>query len=285
MLKRTDGIVLKSTVFGEADLIVTYLTSDYGLLKAFAKSPRKIRSRFGSSLEPLTYAKISVLGKEESNLPRLTQSDIIRPFYSLREDFTCLLNISEILELNLNFLPEKEPHPEIFKLLLNILAKLEANSSNRLYYLYYKIRFLEITGYSPRLDACGRCGASVEYGETEKRRNGESEKQKNKGFDSGSPAPRLSDSPAHHNFYVSHGSIICRKCTAEGDEPIRLSTSALRFYRSLLKWSSAAIDRIIPPEALLSEIEGVINSHTRHVLGPPRSSYTAIRKNTSGITS
>ncbi len=263
MLKRTDGIVLKSTVFGEADLIVTYLTSDYGLLKAFAKSPRKIRSRFGSSLEPLTYSRISMLGKEESNLPRLTQSDIIRPFYSLREDFKCLLNISEILELNLNFLPERESHPEIFRLLLNMLTKLEFNCSNRLYYLYFKIRFLEITGYSPRLDACGRCGDTVEHGRPAERKNG--------------------GPPAHHNFYVSHGSIICQKCIAEGDEPISLSTSALRFYRSLLKWNPAAIDRIIPPESLLSEIEGIINSHIRYVLGPPRSSYGAVRKDTARI--
>lgn len=254
MLKRTEGIVLKSTVFGEADLIVTYLTSDYGLLKAFAKSPRKIRSRFGSSLEPLTYARISVLGKEESNLPRLTQSDIIRPFHKLREDFRSLVNISEILELNLNFLPEKEPHPEIFRLLLGILARLEADSGKRLYYLYYKMRFLEITGYSPKLDACGRCSDGTSPGDT-----------------------------AHHNFYVSHGSIICRKCIAEGDDPIKLSNSALKFYRSLLKWNPAALDRIIPPAQFLSEIEGVINSHLRYVLGPPRASYDTMRKAASGI--
>jgi DNA repair protein RecO (recombination protein O) len=47
MLHRTEGIVLKTTPFGEADLIVTYLTRDCGILKTFAKSPRKIKSRFG----------------------------------------------------------------------------------------------------------------------------------------------------------------------------------------------------------------------------------------------
>ncbi|MCC6346001.1 MAG: DNA repair protein RecO, partial [Nitrospirales bacterium] len=122
MLKRAKGIVLRSTVFGEADLIVTYLTPEYGLLKAFAKSPRKVKSRFGSSLEPLTYSLISFLGKEESTLPRLTQADIIRPFQTLREDFRKFLALSELLELNLSFLAERDPHPDIFMLLLTTLS-------------------------------------------------------------------------------------------------------------------------------------------------------------------
>ena len=108
MLKRTEGIVLKTIPFGEADLIVTYLTYDFGLIKAFAKSPRKIKSRFGSSLEPLTYSKISFWGKEDANLPRLTQSDIILPFKSIRERLDCFLKASEIIELTVNTLPEHE---------------------------------------------------------------------------------------------------------------------------------------------------------------------------------
>jgi len=59
MLQKTEGLVLKTSLFGEADLIVTYLTKDCGILKTFAKSPRKIKSKFGSSLEPLTYSKIA----------------------------------------------------------------------------------------------------------------------------------------------------------------------------------------------------------------------------------
>ncbi len=58
MLKRTEGIVLRTIPFGEADLIVTYLTPDFGIIKLFAKSPRKTKSRFGSSLEPLSLVKV-----------------------------------------------------------------------------------------------------------------------------------------------------------------------------------------------------------------------------------
>lgn len=243
MLKRTEGIVLKSSPFGEADLIVTYLTSDYGLLKVFAKSPRKIKSRFGSSLEPLTYSRIAFIGKEDANLPRLTQSDIIKAFHLLRDDLKCFLSVSEMLELSLGFLPEKETNLKVFKLLLDTLSRLESDCNNKLYYLYYKIRFLEITGYSPRFDACGRCGI---------------------------PVHRFTNSPIH-NFYVSHGSIMCEKCIGDREGSIRMTDSTLKFYRSLLKWSLSNINRVRAPEFFLSEVNNVINSHIAYILGSPKS--------------
>ncbi|MBF0557190.1 MAG: DNA repair protein RecO [Nitrospirae bacterium] len=256
MLKRTHGIVLKSSIFGEADLIVTYLTPHFGLLSAFAKSPRKIKSRFGSSLEPLTYSRISFFGKEEAALPRLTQSDIIKPFHSLRNDFNCLLKVSEILELCLNFLPKREPAPDIFRLLLHMMTTLESDADNKLLYLYYKMRFLHTIGYLPGLSVCGKCG-------------------------SGALKNRENESV---HFYITHGSVICNRCfiddgypgptksreTFRGDSSICMSHGALRFHESLLKWNPSALGRINAPKNLVEELTGVIDAHIRHVLGPSR---------------
>lgn len=239
MLKRTEGIVLKNSLFGEADLIVTYLTRDYGLLRVFAKSPRKIKSRFGSSLEPLTYSKISFIGKEDASLPRLTQSDIIRTFHILRDDLKRLLNVSEILELSLKFMPEREPHFAAFRLLLGTLDKLESDCDNEIYILYYKIKFLEIAGYAPKLDMCGRCGTIFYNGSY----NG------------------------HNNFYVSHGSIICEKCIRDREGSIRLSDGTVRLYNSIVKWRLSNINRVRAPAYMLSEIGRLINSHVDYILG------------------
>lgn len=245
MLKRTCGIVLKNTVFGEADLIVTYLTPNYGLLKAFAKSPRKVRSRFGSSLEPLTYARISFFGKEEASLPRLTQSDIIKPFHALRCDFKRLLNVSEILELCINFLPEREPAPEIFKLLLHMMTMLESNADNKLFYLFYKMRLLQSAGYAPRLAACGKCGTHTD-------------------------SPKSLETFEYHNFYVPHGTVICSRCFNGEGKFVRLSNSALRFHESLLKWDPSAIDRVNAPGHLVEELMDIIDAHISYMLGPSR---------------
>ncbi|MBI4690291.1 MAG: DNA repair protein RecO [Nitrospirae bacterium] len=233
MLKRTEGIVLKTIPIGEADLIVTYLTYDFGLIKAFAKSPRKIKSRFGSSLEPLTYSKISLWGKEYANLPRLTQSDIVMSFRCIREKLDCFLKVSEIIELTLTFLPEAEINKKIFMLLLNTLRTMEKDCNMLLTVIFYKVRFLDIVGYSPKLDGCARCGKS--------------------GF----------------SFYISQGAIICEKCAKGMNSPIRLSPGSVKFYESLRSWNDSIIGRLKPSNSLLSELSGMINDHITYTLSRP----------------
>jgi DNA repair protein RecO len=105
-------------------------------------------------------------------------------------------------------------------------------------YLHHKIKFLQIAGYSPKLDACGRCS-------------------------------RLLPRNGHHRFYVSQGSLLCRECVDERSDSIELSESALKFYKSLLQWHSSSLCRIRAPERLLSEVKGLINAHIRYRAGGP----------------
>ncbi len=257
MLRRTEGIVLRTIPFGEADLIVTYLTPDFGLLKTFAKSPRKIKSRFGSSLEPLTHSRISFWGKEDAALPRLTQSDIIHPFQSIRDTLDCFLKVSEIVELTIYFIPERDANKKVYSLLLNTLHDIENNSPSpyfsppqaegkggfsggNLLINHYKIKFLKFVGYAPKLDACGRCGKSG------------------------------------HSFYIAHGSILCEACAKGIDLPIRLSPAVIKLYANLLTWDTTKVKRIRPSDKLLSELSDIINMHIKYILAKPLKSEAFI---------
>lgn len=239
MLSRTEGIVLKSSVYGEADLIVTYLTGDHGIVKVFAKSPRKTKSRFGSSLEPLTYSKISWIGKEDANLPRLTQSDIITPFYALREDYHSFIRLCGILELITRFLPERDPNPDIFCLLHKLLSTIKPGEENNLYYLYFKVSFLGLSGYLPKLDECGRC------------------------------SKKSAMDKAAARFYVSHGALMCESCAADKSEAISVSPGALRFYLSFIKWQFSNIGRVKAPAPLVSEMTDLIDTHIKYISSRP----------------
>lgn len=238
MIKRTEGIVLKNFPYGDADLIVTYITRDFGILKVFAKSPRKTKSRFGSSLEPLTYSKISFIGKEDVNLPRLTQSDIIKPFQSLREDFKCLYDISEIIKIFLAFHPERDGDIGAFKFFLDMLSQLESSPKKDILYLYYKLKMLEISGYLPMLQVCGICESDIMNSES---------------FD------------FQIDFYPSHGSIICKRCINRIDNSIKVSRGALIFQKSVIRWNPSSIDRIKAPEIFISELSNIINVHVSYL--------------------
>jgi DNA repair protein RecO (recombination protein O) len=234
VLRSSEGIVLKTFPYGEADLIVTYLSRDYGLIKAFAKSPRKIKSRFGSSLEPLTYSRISLRGKEDAALPRLTQSDIIKPHQVLRESYSCFMKLLGMLELTLHFMPEAEPNPGVFRLLLQVLDMMEGECTD-LSALLYKIRMLGLAGYSPRLKGCARCGK------------------------------------AGRKFYVSHGSIICEDCIGDLSEEERrgarpLSHGSIKLYETLLTWDISKLSRVKASPGMIKELAGMLDSHVEYTL-------------------
>lgn len=237
MLRRSEAIVLRTTPFSEADLIVTALTLDYGLIKAFAKSPRKTNSRFGSSIEPLTYSRIAFWGREDANLPRLTQSDIVKPFQPIRDRMGLFFKVMEMIELTLNLLPEREAHRDIFHLLLSILTMLDGDSSgdnsSDLAILLYKIRFLDMVGYGPRLEGCARCGKSG------------------------------------YNFYISHGSIICGICAKGMDTPMRLSPGVIKSYDTLRRWDMAKIGRIKLSRMMLSELSVMLDTHIQYTVAKP----------------
>jgi DNA repair protein RecO (recombination protein O) len=228
MLQRTEGIVLKTSPFGEADLIVTYITKDCGILKTFAKSPRKIKSRFGSSLEPLTYSRISFWGKEDSSLPRLVQSDIIYPFHSLRSSLKSFLRVSEIFELTLNVVPERDTGSRVYSLLVHTLRAMEGYQTELLM-LFYKLKLLEIAGYFPGLGGCGRCGQKGNL------------------------------------FYLSHGTVLCNRCS-KGQRPLKtLSPAVIRLCANLKEWDMDKLNRIKPDEKMLQELTALIDEHTKYI--------------------
>jgi len=233
MLFRTEGIVLKTQKYGDADLIVTYFTLERGALKAFAKSPRKIKSRFGSSLEPFTHAKIALFGKEQTSLPKLTQSDIIHSFQGLRDDLDNFISVSKHVELIITMMHEAEPNKKIFSLFLNtsnIIEKTRDRIKRDAISLIFQIRLLDILGYRPRLGSCGRCG----------RKKG--------------------------NFYISHGTALCEKCGSKMEKSLELSQGAISFYAHASTWPISNILRLTPSSQLLSQLSSAIDEHITYLL-------------------
>jgi len=225
---RTEGIVLRSRPLGEADLIVEYLTRDFGIQSAFAKSPRKIKSRFGGSLEPFTHARITLLGKEDARLPRLTQSDIIRPFQTLREDLKCFLLLSELAELTLKLLPERVPEGEAFGLMLWALELLDSKTgcAQPFVPLVFKARLLSIAGYGPALKACVKCGRET------------------------------------RRYYPLEGALICDACKKSAGF-VELPPALIKLYNDLTSWPLERVDRIKPSQRLLLELKNFIEAHIK----------------------
>ncbi len=234
MLTRTRAIVLKNLATGEADLIVTYLTEELGLIRAFAKSPRKTGSRFGSSLEPFSFVRISLFGKEGTGLLRITGSDIIEPFQEIREDLKKVFSLAPVINLTERLLPEREPEKKSFSLLLLTLRHIRDSGpeASVILCLYYMVRFLDLHGFSPKLDHCTGCSRDTA------------------------------------TYQISQGSLYCAECASqyknEGSVSIRISEGTKRLYYALLKWNIKSILRIKVSPAILDELIQLLEGHIRY---------------------
>ena len=237
MLTRTEGIVLKTRKYGEADLIVTYLTPDRGMINAFAKSPRKTKSRFGSSLEPLTHAKLSFWGKEQTSMPKITQSDIINSFYQLRENYRDFVNISKFSEILISLTPEGLPNKKLFLFMLNILHHIrdaEQDKKDALY-LMAQIRLLAVIGYAPGLKSCGRCGDSS------------------------------------LNFYPDAGTTLCTRCTSGTDSRygkpfMKIDNKVIHFYTHSIEWPLKLAGRLKPDKQTMTSLNTLLDKHLDYLL-------------------
>lgn len=236
MLTVTDGIVLKTQEYAEADLIITYLTFGRGIIKAFAKSPRKTKSRFGSSLEPFTHAKITLVGKEQA-MPRIIHADILKSFQQLRENLQDFINISKLAEILISLTPESMPNKKLFLFFLNILNLIESlrflEQKDSLY-LISQIHLLTLLGYAPRLKGCGKC-------ETDS-------------FD----------------FYPDSGTTLCKKCadvqSNRNVSPIKITDKIIKFYSQCIGWPLQTSIRLKPSKEMILTLSALLEEHLNYLL-------------------
>ena len=236
MLIRTEGIVLRSTPYGEADLIVSFVTRDEGLIQGFAKSSRKVRSRFGAALEPITCVRLSLMGKESSSLLRITQADIIESFQRLRDDLPTLISLGPLVDLVRTLLHEREPHPRKYDLLVAGFRAMEPGLSRPVILLCLMIKFLWMCGYGPRVSACGRCGAAF----------------------AGDFA----------YFFPEYGSVLCQSCRVTGaGRALRIGRETVRLFGDARSRTFAELLGYVPAEEVLLEARNLLERHIAHMCG------------------
>jgi DNA repair protein RecO (recombination protein O) len=162
-LVTTDAIVLRSYNLAESDRIVVCLTRTSGLVRAVAKGARKMKSRFGASLEPFTLIKLSFHERENRDLVTLSAAEILKSHFNLSSN----LESSEVLaymgEMVAEFAPPHETDERLFRMLTACVEALADESGReRTLMRYFEIWLLRLAGLFPDLRACGSCGMTLQ---------------------------------------------------------------------------------------------------------------------------
>ena len=181
---RDTGVVLRTYKFGEADRIIVILTEEHGKIRAIAKGIRKTRSKFGGRLEPLSHVSLQLhRGRELDVISQVETMSTTSPVFG---DLDSMTEASAILEAVDQLVPDREPVPQVYRMLVGARQTLLTRPSPVVVPAFLW-RLLTVEGLRPELTRCVSCHEEC-------------------------------DPEGSVIFDVDHGGIVCRSCRSSIDE-------------------------------------------------------------------
>jgi DNA repair protein RecO (recombination protein O) len=156
--RETEAIILKTFPLGEADRLVSFLGRTSGRMRGVAGGARRLKNRYGSTLEVLSHVQIWYVEKETRDLVRIQQCDLLESFHKTQSDYdlsTGLAVVSEVCEL---VLPEREGAESMFRLILLTVREIDRRAQWAVPLSYFAFWAVRLGGWLPRFDRCSSCG-------------------------------------------------------------------------------------------------------------------------------
>ena len=160
-LFETEGIVLKSFNLSEADRIVVFLTQEHGVVRGVAKGAKRLKSRFGSTLEPFSTVQLGYFQKDDRELVSIQTVELINSCFDRASEPAFLQTFSYISELLIAFVPPHDPNETLYRMVRACIDS-GGSSENELAAvgLYFELWLLRLGGVLPDWTSCRECGRS-----------------------------------------------------------------------------------------------------------------------------
>lgn len=153
----SDAIVLKITKTGESDRLLTLLTRDKGIIKAFAKAADRPKNKLHMSTNLFCYGRFTFYEGVRST--KVEECDLNETFFGLQNDITKLALAQYFNELMIEAAPVETDANDYLRLLLNSLYFLANDKKDpRILKSLFELRLSSLIGYMPSLIACSECG-------------------------------------------------------------------------------------------------------------------------------
>jgi DNA repair protein RecO (recombination protein O) len=229
-VSETEAIVLRTYKLAEADKITVFLTQHSGVMRGVARGARRLKSKFGASLEPFTLISLSYYEKEGQELVAIRDAEIVRSFFELSKNTEVMAALEYIGGLILEFAPPHEPNEKVFRMLRACLEAIAATPETpealRHIMRYCEVWLLKLSGFLPDLRSCVTCKRVL--------------------------------TEAHEKAYLGvDGALRCERCAHKTDMPlVRETVAQLRSTQRLtpVDWSRA---QSTTSEAALKELSQV----------------------------
>ena len=209
----TQAVILRTVDFAESDRMVSFYTREFGRLHGVAKGAKRSLKRFGSALEPFTLNEITFFMREQQNLVRLERCRIVRAFPEIAHNVRRVALGTYLLELVLGLTPEREAHPEIYRLLVYYIELLTHTSFRESMVHLFELRLFALLGYEPQFMHCVACNTPF-------------------------------DMQTSYHFSIQRGGIICPDCEPPLHNMLPLSNGTIRLFQQARNLSLLKLSRL-----------------------------------------
>lgn len=232
MTFNTTAIILNRRAFKESDLLVTFLSRDFGKMTAMAIGAKKIKSKLAGHLEPLREVKLMVaVGRE---IHKLGQAVTMNTFGVQRgQTPEAVWQAQRAAGLVEKVSPQWQKETKIYDflkqfLIFNFQSKFFPNL-----WSFFSFELLRLAGLAPELQNCLHCHEKI--------------------------------SPGKNRFDFLHGGLICSNCaikTKEENQPI--SNEAIKVLRYLQHYSLAKSLALKLNDSLSLEIKNLAENFVNY---------------------
>src|SRR5579863_1133888 len=153
----SEAFILQTWPFREGDLIVSFLTRDFGKLRGVARRARRPKSGFGSGLERLSHIRMSYFQRENRELVNIDSCEILHSQFAVLNDFASACALDFFAEVSEQLLPAAEPNEKYFRLITAVLDDLRSANAWRAV-TYFSVWAVRLAGLLPELHVCMGCG-------------------------------------------------------------------------------------------------------------------------------
>lgn len=157
MYLKIPGLVIRTTPYGDHDLIITLLTAQYGKLSAKARGARRRNSRLVAPCQLLAYSEFTLF--EKGGRYTVNEAESIELFSNLQRDLGKLSLATYFSQVTEVISQEDMPTPGLLPLMLNSLYALsKTDAPEEKVKAVFELRLACISGYEPDLGGCCVCG-------------------------------------------------------------------------------------------------------------------------------
>ena len=165
-LNETEALILKSYSLAEADKIVVFLTQNQGLIRGVAKGAKRLKSKFGGSLEPFSIVQITYFEKEERELVSIREIELIKSYFESASEPAFLQKFAYVADLLTEFAPPHDPNERLYRMVkvcLETASEIKDNLESVV--LYFELWLLRLGGYLPDWNKCDNCKKHINESE------------------------------------------------------------------------------------------------------------------------